>query len=46
MGWREILQRRAMDEHTVLATDTVAHLSDAFRYRVKDAGDDVDLRAE
>jgi NAD(P)H-hydrate epimerase len=26
----------AMDEHTVLATDTVAHLSDAFRYRVKD----------
>lgn len=25
-----------MDEHTVLATDTVAHLSDAFRYRVKD----------
>ena len=29
---------RAMDEHTVLATDTVAHLSDAFRYRVKDAG--------
>lgn len=26
-----------MDEHTVLATDTVAHLSDAFRYRVKDA---------
>jgi ADP-dependent NAD(P)H-hydrate dehydratase / NAD(P)H-hydrate epimerase len=29
---------RAMDDHTVLATDTVAHLSDAFRYRVKDAG--------
>jgi NAD(P)H-hydrate epimerase len=29
---------RAMDEHTVLATDTVAHLSEAFRYRVKDAG--------
>jgi NAD(P)H-hydrate epimerase len=28
---------RAMDEHTVLATDTLAHLSDAFRYRVKDA---------
>jgi hydroxyethylthiazole kinase-like uncharacterized protein yjeF len=28
---------RAMDEHTVLATDTVTHLSDAFRYRVKDA---------
>ena len=27
---------RAMDEHTVLATDTVAHLSDAFRYRAKD----------
>jgi hydroxyethylthiazole kinase-like uncharacterized protein yjeF len=27
----------AMDEHTVLATDTVAHLSGAFRYRVKDA---------
>lgn len=27
----------AMDEHTVLATDTVKHLSDAFRYRVKDA---------
>jgi NAD(P)H-hydrate epimerase len=26
----------AMDEHTVLATDTVAHLSDAFRYRVQD----------
>jgi hydroxyethylthiazole kinase-like uncharacterized protein yjeF len=25
------------DEHTVLATDTVLHLSDAFRYRVKDA---------
>jgi NAD(P)H-hydrate epimerase len=29
---------RAMDEHTVLATDTVMHLSDAFRYRVGDAG--------
>ena len=29
---------RAMDEHTVLATDTVTHLADAFRYRVKDAG--------
>jgi NAD(P)H-hydrate epimerase len=29
---------RAMDEHTVLATDTAMHLSDAFRYRVKDAG--------
>lgn len=28
---------RAQDEHTVLATDTVAHLSDAFRYRVKDS---------
>jgi NAD(P)H-hydrate epimerase len=27
----------AMDEHTVLATDTVAHLSDAFRYRAEDA---------
>ncbi len=27
---------RAMDEHTVLATDTVAHLSDAFRYRMSD----------
>jgi hydroxyethylthiazole kinase-like uncharacterized protein yjeF len=27
---------RAMDEHTVLATDTVTHLSDAFRYRVTD----------
>lgn len=27
---------RAMDEHTVLATDTVRHLSDAFRYRVTD----------
>jgi ADP-dependent NAD(P)H-hydrate dehydratase / NAD(P)H-hydrate epimerase len=25
-----------MDEHTVLATDTVAHLSDAFRYRTTD----------
>ncbi len=25
------------DEHTVLATDTVAHLSDAFRYRTRDA---------
>ena len=30
---------RAMDEHTVLATDTLAHLSDAFRYRAKDADD-------
>jgi NAD(P)H-hydrate epimerase len=29
---------RAMDEHTVLATDTVTHLADAFRYRAKDAG--------
>ena len=28
----------AADEHTVLATDTVRHLSDAFRYRVTDAG--------
>ncbi len=27
----------AMDEHTVLATDTVTHLSDAFRYRLTDA---------
>jgi NAD(P)H-hydrate epimerase len=27
---------RDMDEHTVLATDTVAHLTTAFRYRVKD----------
>lgn len=27
---------REMDEHTVLATDTVEHLSDAFRYRVRD----------
>ncbi len=27
---------RAMDEHTVLATDTLAHLSDAFRYRARD----------
>jgi ADP-dependent NAD(P)H-hydrate dehydratase / NAD(P)H-hydrate epimerase len=27
----------AMDEHTVLATDTLAHLSDAFRYRANDA---------
>ncbi len=26
----------SMDEHTVLATDTVGHLSDAFRYRVRD----------
>jgi NAD(P)H-hydrate epimerase len=26
----------AMDEHTVLATDTVTHFSDAFRYRVRD----------
>jgi NAD(P)H-hydrate epimerase len=29
---------RAMDEHTVLATDTMMHLSDAFRYRVRDVG--------
>ncbi len=28
---------RAMDEHTVLATDTLAHLSDAFRYRAMDS---------
>jgi hydroxyethylthiazole kinase-like uncharacterized protein yjeF len=27
---------QAMDEHTVLATDTVEHLSDSFRYRVMD----------
>ncbi len=27
---------RGVDEHTLLATDTVAHLSDAFRYRVRD----------
>ena len=27
---------RSMDEHTVLATDTVMHFSDAFRYRVQD----------
>jgi ADP-dependent NAD(P)H-hydrate dehydratase / NAD(P)H-hydrate epimerase len=26
----------ALDEHTVLATDTLAHLSDAFRYRTCD----------
>ena len=26
----------AMEEHTVLATDTVGHLSDAFRYRIRD----------
>jgi len=26
------------DEHTILATDTIAHLSDAFRYRAKEAG--------
>ena len=26
----------AIDEHTVLATDTVRHLSDAFRYRTRD----------
>ncbi len=25
-----------MDEHTILATDTVTHLSDAFRYRTMD----------
>ncbi len=25
------------DEHTILATDTVAHLSDAFRFRTRDA---------
>jgi hydroxyethylthiazole kinase-like uncharacterized protein yjeF len=27
---------RALDEHTVLATDTLAHLSEAFRYRTCD----------
>lgn len=27
---------RAKDEHTVLATDTLEHMSDAFRYRVQD----------
>jgi NAD(P)H-hydrate epimerase len=27
---------QAMDEHTVLATDTLAHLSQAFRYQVRD----------
>ncbi len=27
----------AQDEHTVLATDTVGHLWEAFRARVKDA---------
>lgn len=27
---------QAMDEHTLLATDTVMYLSQAFRYRVKD----------
>ena len=27
----------AMDEHTVLATDTIRFLSDAFRYKVVDA---------
>jgi len=31
-GWRDFAAQ-AMDEHTVLATDTVMHLSDAFRYR-------------
>ena len=29
---------REMDEHTVLATDTLTHLSKAFRYRVMDEG--------
>jgi NAD(P)H-hydrate epimerase len=28
---------RDMDEHTVLATDTLRHLSNAFRYRTRDA---------
>jgi NAD(P)H-hydrate epimerase len=32
---------RAQDEHTVLATDTVAHLSDAFRYRVRDEDESI-----
>jgi NAD(P)H-hydrate epimerase len=27
---------RVLDEHTLLATDTLAHLSDAFRYRTRD----------
>ena len=27
----------ALDEHVVLATDTLAHLSDAFRYRTQDS---------
>jgi NAD(P)H-hydrate epimerase len=31
------LATRAMDEHSVLATDTVTHLGDAFRYRAKDS---------
>jgi hydroxyethylthiazole kinase-like uncharacterized protein yjeF len=30
------LAAQAMDEHTVLATDTVTYLSEAFRYRVRD----------
>jgi ADP-dependent NAD(P)H-hydrate dehydratase / NAD(P)H-hydrate epimerase len=30
------LASRSMEEHTVLATDTVTYLSEAFRYRVKD----------
>jgi len=30
---------RAKDEHTVLATDTLEHMSDAFRYRVRDAAE-------
>ncbi len=29
---------RALDEHTLLATDTLAHLSDAFRYRTNALG--------
>jgi len=29
---------RVQDEHTVLATDTVAHLSDAFGYRASEDG--------
>ncbi len=38
MGSREILRRSLQDEHTVLATDTVDHLWQAFRARVTDRG--------
>jgi len=31
-----MMAARNQDEHTVLATDTLAHLSDAFRYRTAD----------